>query len=273
MKYFRTPGSLFFNAQQLTSAIRSQLYFSQIAAWLTTQDESTPCKIDRSNLTYRLGKPREVITASSSQFSLPPVKHEFPLTDLGSGDTLSVTFLSLPRMSSVPNFKCAQCLPQENAFEIYDIVDDRMHTSCTLKGKHRCEDLEEFESGAIEQKVINHKRYERYTKDDDFYLLTFYFRLCQITKKPGNQIPANSEPSTSSQQNKLRIDIEKANTYEPDNHKHEKRNISPEEEKKSKSAKLESDLCRRGGGGAGVEGCQICSNGAVQWTMVQKVRR
>lgn len=176
-------------------------------------------------------------------------------------------------MSSVPNFKCAQCLPQENAFEIYDIVDDRMHTSCTLKGKHRCEDLEEFESGAIEQKVINHKRYERYTKDDDFYLLTFYFRLCQITKKPGNQIPANSEPSTSSQQNKLRIDIEKANTYEPDNHKHEKRNISPEEEKKSKSAKLESDLCRRGGGGAGVEGCQICSNGAVQWTMVQKVRR
>ncbi|CAH0552110.1 unnamed protein product [Brassicogethes aeneus] len=145
----KSSGPPFFNVQQLTSAIRSQLYFSQIAAWLTSQDDNTPCKIDRRNLSYRLVQ-RPANRPDTTKFSLPAVKHDFPLTDVANGCALNVTFLSLPRMSSTPNFACEQC------FLIDRILDDRMHVNCTLKGKHRCEDLEEFVNVAVDQ--TNFKR-------------------------------------------------------------------------------------------------------------------
>lgn len=38
------------------------------------------------------------------------------------------------------------------------LFDDRMHTSCTLKGKHRCEDLDEVENGVKGSKFSKFKR-------------------------------------------------------------------------------------------------------------------
>lgn len=218
-----------FNLNQLVSAIRSQLYFSQITAWLMTQDDTSSSisdstaskfhKITRQNLRYRLTVPGE--TFERAKFTLTAIEHEFPATDIGNGCTIHVKFYSLPRMSSLPTITCPNCCNLENTNrkmdskkpelildgnyekstgEEKDILDDRMHLSCTLKGKHRCEDLEEFDDG--------------------------FKRLC------------GKKSASASKHPKLKVDIRKA-LANPG--KNEKRNISPNEEQKVKSVKLHHD--------------------------------
>ncbi|XP_044264670.1 protein FAM214A [Tribolium madens] len=182
----RSAEPLFFNFVQLMNAIRSQLYFSQLTAWLTVQDENSSIKITDKNLHYRLTLPGE--TFESSQFSQSAVKHEFPLTDIGNGFTATVSFLSLPRMSTLPGFTCQKCTTKPKIKEKEEaqesLVDDRMHTVCTLKGKHRCEDFEEVENVKSNREVA-------------------IKRLCQNGKK---HYPSTSRP-------KLTVDVHKANTY------------------------------------------------------------
>ncbi|XP_008195164.3 atos homolog protein A isoform X1 [Tribolium castaneum] len=173
----RSAEPLFFNFVQLMNAIRSQLYFSQLTAWLTVQDENSPIKITDKNLRYRLTLPGE--TFESSQFTQSAVKHEFPLTDIGNGFTATVSFFSLPRMSALPEFACLKKIHEGSS-----LVDDRMHTVCTLKGKHRCEDFEEVEN-VKSQRAIKITRF----------------------KKPH---PSTSRP-------KLTVDVHKANTYQEKN--------------------------------------------------------
>jgi hypothetical protein len=141
----RSAEPLFFNFVQLMNAIRSQLYFSQLTAWLTVQEDDSPVQITNRNLRYRLTLPGE--TFESTQFTLAAVKHEFPLTDVGNGFTATVSFLSLPRMATLPGFTCQKCVPKPAAKirEKNGLVDDRMHTVCTMKGKHRCEDFEDVD--------------------------------------------------------------------------------------------------------------------------------
>lgn len=134
LNLFRGSSAITFNINQLLSAIRSQLYFSQITAWLVTQNKTAPLTAD--NFRYRLSSPQGLLAPHT--FSLTASKHEFPITDLGNGTALTVTFSSAPRLSSKPDLACGYNLMELKK----ELVDDRMHTSCTLKGKHCCEDIE-----------------------------------------------------------------------------------------------------------------------------------
>ncbi|XP_017784073.1 PREDICTED: protein FAM214A isoform X2 [Nicrophorus vespilloides] len=132
-----------FNVNQLISAVRSQLYFSQISAWLSCQDLGAP-HISNANLKYRLAIPGE--TFDQPKFNENANEHLFPTTDMGNGLQLNVTLLSLPRMSKPPSNVCTKCKSDDlsSAEDIW-MLDDRMHTKCTLKGKHRCEDFDDFD--------------------------------------------------------------------------------------------------------------------------------
>ncbi|GJQ82726.1 hypothetical protein Trydic_g19735 [Trypoxylus dichotomus] len=233
------------NLNQLIGAVRSQLYFSQISAWLSSQEEST-AKLLPANFRYRLAIPGE--TYECSKFMATVSKHNFPATDLGNGLIVNVTLMSLPRMPTVPKLNCPKCelpelekqlkmeqqqqpqqqqVPGQQDANSTALFDDRMHTYCTLTGKHRCEDLDDFDPLG---------------KDD----CKFSKRICN------NKISNNiiSEPSTSRQIPKLQVDITKANLYRqkymknPEPFKLEKRNSSPKMEQSVKTPKL--DL--KGGG-------------------------
>ncbi|XP_060522005.1 atos homolog protein A [Cylas formicarius] len=143
----RTSKPVPFKVNQLVSAIRSQLYFSQLTAWLVTQrDDPNRVRIVRENLRYRLCLPEGALAPRT--FSLTAIEHRFPAADIGNGNTLNVWFCSAPRSAPVPSFNCANCSEEAKSgskeMESKNgVLDDRMHTICTLKGKHRCEDFEE----------------------------------------------------------------------------------------------------------------------------------
>lgn len=154
-----------FNFNQLISAVRSQLCFSQISAWLSAPPEDLSVgdrALSAKNFKYRLTLPGE--TFQHCGFTVAsPSRHDFPPTDLGNGTTLSVTLLSLPRTGELPKLKCPKCedktltgVDTKCKFESLVEVelpppfDDRMRTTCTMKGKHRCEDYyEEPEAGTF----------------------------------------------------------------------------------------------------------------------------
>ncbi|XP_018562882.1 protein FAM214A [Anoplophora glabripennis] len=212
----RSLEPLFFNLNQLVSAIRSQLYFSQITAWLSTQDENSSINITEDNFRYLVTVPGKTFT----KFQLSATKHEFPSTDIGNGLTLNVSFFSLPRTANIPNIICSNCSSKDNPMDLKNgLVDDRMHTSCTLKGKHRCEDFEEYDV-KIENKLANIKR------------------LCQNNAKCAKN---NACEASTSKHPKLKVNVEKYNIFNlsKNDQKNEKRNISPNLEQKQKSAKLD----------------------------------
>lgn len=223
----RSAEPLFFNFVQLLNAIRSQLYFSQLIAWLTTQEDekdSNSWKITNRNLRYRLTLPGE--TFESSKFIQAATKHDFPLTDVGNGFTATVSVLSLPRMNGMPNFLCRKCQP----FISDGIVDDRMHTNCTLKGKHRCEDFEDVENHEKSSKTLALKR------------------LCG--KK--------ENPSTSSKL-RLTVDIYRANAYYRENEKN-LLNSHKNDLKIQDKGKILLDAIERSGMKSTKESCDALNN-------------
>lgn len=131
------------------SAIRSQLYFSQITAWLTTQDDNSTFTITEDNFKYHLTDSEK--TLANTKFHLFANKHDFPATDIGNGLILNVSFFSLPRTTHVPDITCEGCT--DGTME--NFLDDRMMTFCKLKGKHRCEDIEEEEENVIIENKLN----------------------------------------------------------------------------------------------------------------------
>lgn len=199
-------------------------------------------KLLPANFRYRLAIPGE--TFECSKFMATVSKHNFPATDLGNGLVVNVSLLSLPRMPTVPKLRCQKCeLPElekqlksnEQAGQSSTSVnqdsgalfDDRMHTLCTLKGKHRCEDLDDFESAT--------------KKECKFAKLK---RLCNTS----NGVVNSNEPSTSRQLPKLQVDIAKANLFRQKFLKNpisgaevklEKRNSSPNAEQLLKAPKLD----------------------------------
>lgn len=139
------------NFNQLINAIRSQLHFSQISAWLANDGNK---RITSKNLQYRLTMPGE--TYEVSKFTSKAVQHNFPVADVGNGFVVNVTYLSAPRTSVVPAVTCPKCTAESDPPKLAPpkpkdnkILDDRMHLMCTLKGKHRCEDLEEYETNKV----------------------------------------------------------------------------------------------------------------------------
>ncbi|VEN41513.1 unnamed protein product [Callosobruchus maculatus] len=198
-----------FTLPQLVSAIRSQLYFSQITAWLTTQDKSSKGpRIAEDNFRYHLCAPGKSVALP--KFYLSAVKHDFPATNLGDGRVMNVSFFSAPRSGGAvpPDVMCDSCssrgkkkigvmgpciqIPVHCSMDLDRLVlDDRMHPVCNLKGKHRCEDFEEDEGIKVNMQLIK--------------------RLCQNNK-------SGCEASTS------RLTIPKLKVYNGC----EKKNISPQ---------------------------------------------
>ncbi|XP_072387698.1 atos homolog protein A isoform X2 [Diabrotica undecimpunctata] len=186
----KSAEPLLFNITQLASAIRSQLYFSQITAWLSTQDDSWPLTIHEDNFRYHLTAPGKTI--ATSNFHLAATKHDFPETDIGNGIVLHVSCLSLPRSATIPKITCNNCA-MKTAYDMdinNKLLDDRMHIPCKLKGKHRCEDLEEEENVKIDNK-LNVKR------------------LCSKSS-------VSCEASTSKNRPKLHTFIQNSNFYASD---------------------------------------------------------
>lgn len=135
---------------QVINAIRSQLYFSQISAWLASPDEAVRKNFKSKSIVYCLTMPGE--TYGTSSFASVSQQHTFPIVDVGAGVVLRVSLSNLPRSDEIPPLMCSKCddgaiSSQPCAMDPHiSVLDDRMQTFCTLKGKHRCEDYDELDT-------------------------------------------------------------------------------------------------------------------------------
>lgn len=120
----------FSTSQWLLNAVRSQLHFSQLSAWLArlkNTDESPTerrrklsrescnykkieanCDDDQSdrklNVVYSIHISRD--SYKKSDFVRPPNDHKFPVTDIGNNMYLNIILESLPRLDDIPHIKC-----------------------------------------------------------------------------------------------------------------------------------------------------------------------
>lgn len=138
----------------LCSAIRSQLYFSQISAW-TEQLKSTAnsayantfahnprIKPDHKlDIHYRI-RPFD----NTSYFNDPPNTHNFPDTVVTDGQVIKVCLKSLPRLAAIPTLQQQLVQPTAPTTSSTLSVPDRQPHKCTETGKHRCGSFEEDES-------------------------------------------------------------------------------------------------------------------------------
>ncbi|XP_028157008.1 protein FAM214A isoform X1 [Ostrinia furnacalis] len=126
-------GPAFITSQWLLNAVRSQLHFSQLSAWLarlqkTEEDPSErrrklsreSCnykKVEANcdeeeladekrqlNIVYSIKIPGE--SYKMAEFSKPPTDHNFPISDIGDNVYLKVVLESLPRIDDIPTVKC-----------------------------------------------------------------------------------------------------------------------------------------------------------------------
>ena len=142
-----------FTTRQLLGAVRSQLYFSTMSAWLANQKASNSFRISNQRIKYRLSIPGE--TYGRATFIGEAHRHDFPPTQLGNGTYLNVSVRSLPRMQEPPWQKCHKCnslddkKPKNGCDMVVEHlrrkrgVDDRMQTKCNRNGKHRCDEADE----------------------------------------------------------------------------------------------------------------------------------
>lgn len=205
------------NLQQLMNAVRSQLHFSQISAWLSSGENDL--KSLKNNITYRLTVPGE--TYELSQFTSSATKHDFPVTDIGSGLFIQISLLSLPRLPQVPTAKCNKCEPvlsisfdkiqiSKNSIKPQkSLVDDRMYTHCTLKGKHRCEDFDDIDcSSKKDPKLGKFKRVCNYTESINCQASTSKFidkPLCNESFSNINHPKSNSTKFHNSIDSELNV--------------------------------------------------------------------
>ncbi|XP_061726464.1 protein Atossa isoform X2 [Cydia pomonella] len=138
-KSHETPA--FITSQWLLNAVRSQLHFSQLSAWLARlkgngkpeEPGERRRKLSREKCNYKklesncdedVDEPRKLNIVYSikipgesykmADFSKPPTDHTFPITDIGNNVYLKVTLQSLPRIDKVPTVKCT-CPPKRRA--------------------------------------------------------------------------------------------------------------------------------------------------------------
>lgn len=93
------------SVRSLFCAVRSQLHFSQLAAWLSASGGARP-----RHVCYRLALPALSDAPgafAASRFSRPPIEHAFPPAPLlPGGHALQVSVQMLPRMEALPNLLC-----------------------------------------------------------------------------------------------------------------------------------------------------------------------
>ena len=142
--------------QSLCSAIRSQMYFSQIAAWtdLIKNAAKSATVFDRDILDNPRVMKLSLATPSSSSkkqvlpkldiifrikafdntacFNNKPNVHNFPDAIISENMVIQVCLKSHPRMDKIPKL-CEDELDSKMG----NLVDDRMNLLCNEKGKHR----------------------------------------------------------------------------------------------------------------------------------------
>ncbi|XP_045538627.1 uncharacterized protein LOC106715563 [Papilio machaon] len=138
-KGHEAPG--FSTSQWLLNAVRSQLHFSQLAAWRATlqhgpahaqdpnerrrklsretcnfkkleancDEEEPPAEERKLNVVYSIKIPGE--SYKMTEFSRTPTDHQFPVTSIGGNMFLKVVLESLPRTDEIPTVKCT-CQPK-----------------------------------------------------------------------------------------------------------------------------------------------------------------
>ncbi|XP_068621750.1 atos homolog protein A isoform X2 [Battus philenor] len=137
-KSHEAPG--FSSSQWLLNAVRSQLHFSQLAAWrarlkrtlpdedpgqrrrklsretcnykkleANCDDAELPSDERKLNVVYSIKIPGE--SYKMAEFSRTPTDHHFPVTNIGSNLYLKVVLESLPRTEDIPTVKCT-CQPK-----------------------------------------------------------------------------------------------------------------------------------------------------------------
>ncbi|XP_045472904.1 protein FAM214A isoform X2 [Harmonia axyridis] len=162
-----------FQLAQLISAIRSQLYFSQITAWLSTPNENTK-RLTSKHLRYRVAQPGD--NSKTTRFRMNPVEHNFPTVEIGCGAVLQVSFFSMPRMSAFPIVQCRSCKPMQET--IIDggpgastrekikktVANDRI--PYPLKGKHHCDDNDRPENEIQPEHKAKFKRLRQNLRED-----------------------------------------------------------------------------------------------------------
>nr|CAD7579251.1 unnamed protein product [Timema californicum] len=94
----RLPESPQMTVRGLFQAVRSQLHFSQLAAWWNNSKGSHPV-----NVSYRVTVSGE---AFSSNFKRPPLEHSFPVAFVTRNTAINVSVRTLPRMEKVPLVMC-----------------------------------------------------------------------------------------------------------------------------------------------------------------------
>lgn len=138
--------------QSLCSAIRSQLYFSQIVAWTEQLNNLTsPFPYDVIN-NPRIVKDDKGTTAKldilfrirshdgGACFSEKPLVHQFPDADLTDTTSVQVCLKSLPRINTIPSVKCESLEAGPLLAAKHPVVGEKKLHVCTEKGKHRCRD-------------------------------------------------------------------------------------------------------------------------------------
>lgn len=97
------------------------------------------------NIIYRLTIPGETFRQSKFQDNNKN-EHNFPLSDIGNNNFLKVSMHTLPRLEEIPKISCRKCdkpdippIPDSPPSCCnLELLDDRMHFSCTMQGKHKC---------------------------------------------------------------------------------------------------------------------------------------
>ncbi|GBP71172.1 Protein FAM214A [Eumeta japonica] len=145
---------VFITSQWLLNAVRSQLHFSQLSAWLArlkntaaaAEEDSDPnerrrklsretCNIKKLeancdekdlpitkedktqrklNIVYSIKIPGG--SNKLKEFTRPPANHTFPITDIGNNLYLKVVLQSLPRIDDIPVLKCT-CTQTDKQFK------------------------------------------------------------------------------------------------------------------------------------------------------------
>ncbi|KAJ8707274.1 hypothetical protein PYW08_011408 [Mythimna loreyi] len=123
----------FSTSQWLLNAVRSQLHFSQLSAWLArlkeTSADDSPTerrrKLSRETCNFKklesncddqeLDRKLNVVYSiqisqdsyNKSDFARPPNDHKFPVTNIGNNLYLNIILESLPRLDDIPHVKCS----------------------------------------------------------------------------------------------------------------------------------------------------------------------
>ncbi|XP_065220774.1 atos homolog protein A-like [Planococcus citri] len=138
------------NWHGLMQAIRSQIHFSQLSAWWSSNSAQLP-----KNITYH------VLPLSQADANSCSLQHKFPVLSFTT-TYLQVKLRSQPRSETLPNVHCPVHCNKDDV-----VVDDRMKITCDRFGKHHCQAVEDLDENDNETWCDKHKFVDAFDKTAD----------------------------------------------------------------------------------------------------------